>query len=518
MLFFRAGERLAFQPAFIAFPGSSEMERNTKFALNPYLPLDVCIADGEPHVFGDRIYILGSHDRPGGETFCELDYELWSAPTDDLGNWTSHGIIYSATQDPGYSGRKPYLFAPDVARGNDGRFYLYYSLGGWRGKHGYEGPISVAVCDRPDGKYEYLGFVRNSDGTPFQKRILFDPAVINDEGVIRLYFGTSYFFDEYKCFPTRILFQYIESKVFDRSFRQIQEAKENLTGAYTVQLADDMLTVISEPRLVVPARTAGTPFAGHAFFEAASIRKLKERYYFIYSSRNNHELCYAVSDRPDEGFVYGGPIISNGDIGYRGRKPGDRLNLTGNNHGGIVEIGGKTYIFYHRMTDKSTYSRQACAEEISIEQEGRIEQVEMSCCGLNGGPLPAQGGYPAAMACVLTNGHMPHLTNGKLNKKLPCITWRDGQAVIADIKNETVVGYRSFRFAGGERLSLKLRGDFHGTVRVLTEPSGEAETDIQVTPLQETLVSDPMKLNGIWPIYLDFHGHGTAVLQEIRFM
>ena len=495
--------------------GSDRADRRP--AINPFLPLSVCIADGEPHVFGDRVYLFGSHDRPGGETFCELDYELWSAPTDDLGNWKSHGIIYSARQDPGYSERKPYLFAPDAVRGNDGRFYLYYALAGRRGKHGYEGPISVAVCDRPDGKYEYLGFVKNPDGTPYRERILFDPAVLNDEGVIRLYFGTSYFFDEHKHFPTKLLYQYIESKIFDRSFKELQEAKENLTGAYTVRLADDMLTVISEPKLVVPTETAGTAFAGHAFFEAASIRKLRGRYYFIYSSRNNHELCYAVSDRPDEGFAYGGTIISNGDIGYHGRKPKDRLNLTGNNHGSIEEIDGKLYVFYHRMTDKSTYSRQACAEEICIGQDGRIEQVEMSCCGLNGGPLPAQGEYPAAMACVLTNGHMPHLTNGKLDRKLPCITWWDGQAVVADIGDGTTVGYRSFLFSGGERLELELTGDFQGAIRILTELGGAAKAELPVNR-GEAPLPVPLELEGARPLYLNFRGQGTAVLRTLRFL
>ena len=44
-----------------------------KQAFNPFLPFDNCIPDGEPHVFGDRIYLYGSHDKPCGETFCELD-------------------------------------------------------------------------------------------------------------------------------------------------------------------------------------------------------------------------------------------------------------------------------------------------------------------------------------------------------------------------------------------------------------------------------------------------------------
>lgn len=123
-----------------------------KQAFNPFLPFDNCIPDGEPHVFGDRIYLYGSHDKPCGETFCELDYEVWSAPVNDLTDWSSHGTVYSAKQDPLYSEDKKYLFAPDCVRGNDGRYYLYYALAGWRGKGGYDGPISVAVSDLPKAR------------------------------------------------------------------------------------------------------------------------------------------------------------------------------------------------------------------------------------------------------------------------------------------------------------------------------------------------------------------------------
>lgn len=87
-----------------------------KQAMNPYLPLNVCIADGEPHVFGDRVYVFGSHDRPCGETFCELDYEVWSAPVEDLGDWISHGIVYSAKQDSGYSERKSWNYGQRAKR------------------------------------------------------------------------------------------------------------------------------------------------------------------------------------------------------------------------------------------------------------------------------------------------------------------------------------------------------------------------------------------------------------------
>ncbi|WP_026525293.1 hypothetical protein [Butyrivibrio sp. MB2005] len=30
---------------------------------NPYLPLDEYIPDAEPHVFGNQVYIYGSHDK-----------------------------------------------------------------------------------------------------------------------------------------------------------------------------------------------------------------------------------------------------------------------------------------------------------------------------------------------------------------------------------------------------------------------------------------------------------------------
>ena len=45
-----------------------------KLGLNPYLPYWENVPDGEPHVFGDRVYVYGSHDKQNGDTYCELDY------------------------------------------------------------------------------------------------------------------------------------------------------------------------------------------------------------------------------------------------------------------------------------------------------------------------------------------------------------------------------------------------------------------------------------------------------------
>ena len=82
---------------------------------NPFLPLYEYIPDGEPHVFGDRVYHYGSHDKEGGDTFCMLDYVCYSAPVDDLTDWRYEGVIYQAKQDPRYPAPQ-YMYAPDVVQ------------------------------------------------------------------------------------------------------------------------------------------------------------------------------------------------------------------------------------------------------------------------------------------------------------------------------------------------------------------------------------------------------------------
>ena len=74
-------------------------ERESMQAFNPYLPSWEYIPDAEPYVFGDRIYIYGSHDRFNAPIFCMNDYVCWSAPVDDLSNWSYSGVIFRKNQD-----------------------------------------------------------------------------------------------------------------------------------------------------------------------------------------------------------------------------------------------------------------------------------------------------------------------------------------------------------------------------------------------------------------------------------
>ena len=410
---------------------------------NPFLPLYEYIPDGEPHVFGDRVYHYGSHDKEGGDTFCMLDYVCYSAPVNDLTDWRYEGVIYQAKQDPRYPAPQ-YMYAPDVVQGNDGRFYLYYCMGGDYGQGGYQGPVSVAVCDTPAGQYEYLGVVKNPDGSPMLKYICFDPAVLNDDGTIRLYYGTQYDYEERNDFLTNDFYLQDEIEMFGRSREEIFSYPDSIMGPVMAVLSNDMLTVKEEAKHIIPYRVKGTSFEAHPFFEGSSMRKVGKKYYFIYSSWQNHELCYATSDQPDRDFVFGGTIVSNGDIGYRGRDAQHKLNMTGTTHGSIIEINGQWYVFYHRLTHKSDYSRQACAEKIRILEDGSIPQAEMTSCGLNDGPLSAEGTYPAVIACNLTNGHMPHGSNSVFQISFPNVTHKGQERFIAEIEDNTLIGYKYF--------------------------------------------------------------------------
>lgn len=249
-------------------------------AFNPFLPLDTYIPDGEPHVFGDRVYLYGSHDKEGGNTFCMLGYEVWSAPVDDLGNWTSLGIVFSPKDTPYYCEERPYLYVPDCVRGNDGRYYLYCCPAGDKGKGGYDGPLLVAVSDAPDGKFTYLGEVKHPDGTPFQDCVLFDPAVINDGGVIRLYGGTGLWGGMQITRRNRFVMAKIASAVYHRP-PEVFGGENDPLGPFMLVLDDDMMTVRScTPHILpVPSKTNG--FLGHAFYEGASIRKIGDTYYFL---------------------------------------------------------------------------------------------------------------------------------------------------------------------------------------------------------------------------------------------
>lgn len=476
-----------------------------KQAVNPFLPENEYIPDVEPRVFGDRVYAYGSHDRFNAPIFCMNDYVCYSAPVNDLTNWTYEGVIYPKRRDPRNRHGRRLLFAPDVVQGVDGRYYMYYGVD-------FSGVISVAVCDTPAGQYQYLGDVCYPDGIQWGRKkgdaFGFDPAVlVDDDGRVYLYSGF------YKRTPAILTgMRYLE-----------------YNGCYVVELKQDMTTIQGNPRLMLPKEGKGS-YPGHEFFEASSIRKFNGKYYFVYSSRLNHELCYAVSDHPMKGFAYGGTLISNGDIGMDGYKEEiHAANYTGNNHGGILKLEDQYYIFYHRQTNRHSYSRQACVEELVMRTDGGFDQVEMTSCGLNGGPLLGNGSYEARIACNLWSKEGTgryDLGFGWLRyRKHPYLTQdqRDGnsnaQQYIANMHDGAVAGYKYFDIKNVNQITIWVSGTANGEMIVSTDKQGEeivGRIPIEIKETKWKACSAKVQIeDGVKPLFFGYRGKGK--LDFIRF-
>ncbi len=465
--------------------------------MNPYLPSYEYIPDGEPHEFDGRVYLYGSHDRFKGSAYCVGDYVCYSAPSGDLTDWRFEGTIYKRTDDPENKDGRMCLYAPDVTKGPDGRYYLYYVLD-------QLSIISVAVCDTPAGKYVFYGHVHYPDGTRAGERegdeAMFDPAVLTEGDKTYIYSG------------------FCMSDNKDRH------------GAMAALLDKDMLTVLEGFDFIVPGKpySAGTGFEGYEYFEAPSIRKYDGLYFFIYSSVKCHELCYATSTSPTKDFSFRGVIISNADIGIGSYKRADMPACYGaNNHGGIIRLGSGEYIFYHRHTDGTNFSRQACIEPIKIEEGGLIRQVELTSKGAAKENFKGTGRYPAYMACNLFTGTEQTYTGDPgtfLGPEFPRIT-QDGNEdphddpYISNMVSGTVAGFKYFDLDNLRLIKVRVRGFVNGELSVKTAIDGSSLGSVHIEK-ENYWIDHEIKTESITmknaALYFEYNGSGALQFESFE--
>ena len=363
---------------------------------NPYLPPWEYIPDGEPRVFGDRVYIYGSHDEAGSDHFCDYVLKCWSAPVNNLNDWTCHGDIFHTRADRDHAADTDWtderckLFAPDVVE-KDGKYYLFAYIVNAKG--------CVAVSDRPEGPFKLVAPYKYTISDAICCNGWFiDPGVlVDDDNRVYIYCG------------------------FERSFLA------EINGDNMYEVLDN--TYIEHFIPIEKREEDGFTEKESFFFEAASPRKVGDTYYMIYSPQEkNSRLAYATSKSPTGPFQYRGYIVDNG-VDYPG----------GNNHGSICCINGQWYIFYHRMTNRSIMSRRGCVEKIEILPDGTIPPVEMTSLGFEDSLLPYRV-TAADYACVLKNG--PYVTEKNVFTR-----------VVTNIQDGSVLGYKYFDF--GEDNSSK---------------------------------------------------------------
>jgi arabinoxylan arabinofuranohydrolase len=285
------------------------------------------LADPSSLVTSDRVYIYCSNDD---ESPVEGSYNIPNVvcvSSSDMKNWTDHGSVFRATDSTTWANK---TWAP-AAIERDGKFYLYYGNGGAN--------IGVAVADNPAGPFkDVLGKPLINHETPGVKPAknmwLFDPAAfIDNDGQAYLYFGGN--------------------------------GDENVRVA---KLNRDMISIDGE----IIKMTAPN------FFEAAWVWRIKDTYYFSYSTtpKAGMRIDYMTSDKPTSGFTYRGVV---------GDQPPINNN---NNHASQFLFKGEWYHVYHnRVVAKEAgiptgFRRNLAIERFSYEADGSIKKVEYTVNGV----------------------------------------------------------------------------------------------------------------------------------------
>lgn len=462
-------------------------------AANPILPLWEHIPDGEPYVFEDpdrpgeyRVYLYGSHDNLVTE-YCGRDQVVWSAPVNELNNWRFDGVIFENRLDRDgnmlyANGQGDVLYAPDIAlvTNTDGSktYYLYPNNQAW-GRNGM-----VARSSRPDGPFEVCNW---SEANPLETEgpIRFDPGVfVDDDGRVYAYWG------------------------FMRSYAAELDPATMATVKPGTEIVEDL----------IPSKDQDTTFR---FFEASSMRKIKNKYVLVYSRwtndgefglpQTNYTLAYAYSDNPLGPFTYGGTIIDG-----RGRTtlPDGTVTYTahpaGNTHGSICEIDGQWYVFYHRQTGTSEFARQAMVApiQVSVSEEpgGKVEitEAEMTSEGFETQGLDPFKKRSAGIACHYTHpkgagqGYPRYFFNGsyvetnrpKIEQGITPYDLRINHNPVVNNTDGSVVGYKYFNLnplagASSPRLILgftpsEIAGNI--TVRLDDPVAGPEIGNIATTP------------------------------------
>jgi len=282
-----------------------------------------------------------------------------------------------------------------------------------------------------------------------------------------------------------------------------------------------MLTIKKDATNLIPGplKALGTSFENHAFFEASSIRKINGKYYFVYSSENSHDLCYAVSSYPNKDFIYKGILISNCNIGYNGNQIPEMPY--GNTHGSIEYINGNYYVFYHRQTTGKETSRQACAEILKMDNDGNFMQAEMTTQGLNGKPL--NDIFDLNATCC------SYLVSDKENIKLGVIndikneypTLRedinDSNIHFIDNLNNAVVGYKYFNFCDANYIILNIDGK-SGFVNIKNDLNGKVLKTFLITKDKKVYEGNIDFIKGVKPLYIEFKDAKGAKFYNLKTM
>jgi hypothetical protein len=489
-----------------ANPPSTESTKANKYTYsgggNPYLPLWEHEPDGEPRVFEDpdhpgkfRAYIVGSHDVRAN-SYCGPDTRVWSASVDDLSTWRDEGPIF--TYEIG--NQWDVMYAPDLVevKGKDGKkvYYLYpHSRGPGR-------EAMVAKGDRPTGPFTPINMTPDGTRTLPGSTMGFDPAVFIDYVTNKNDpdFGIGFRAYGYWGFQTSTAGELDQNTMY--SLRPGTEAI---------------------PRFQTARAFPGEDPNAFAFFEAASIRKVGNKYVWIYSGysgpeyklgRSNSTLRYAYSDSPLGPWKSGGVMVDSRAVVLN--QDGTKLQTTysgHNTHGSLQIINDQYYVFYHRAPRGFGFARQAMVAPVKVEwdQKPVSEGGKVTISGFDpyakdnvwtakassgtqytGAEVTSEGFhifgldpyqyYSAGIACYLSN---------QQNVQDSWDIWDDSMP-LANVQSGNIIGYKYFGFGGLAKAQKGLKA-FAGAKR-----GNKTVFNLFLTPKTTNAFKVNVWLNGPW--------------------
>jgi hypothetical protein len=413
-------------------------------AQNPIVPPGVYMADPTARVWDDStLYIYGSVDE-STDYYCSYRYHVLS--TRNLRDWEIHRDRFSSR---GENDQVPYsdalLFAPDCILKGD-TFYLYYCQPDPLNAEG------VAVSTSPTGPF------RDGAAIDVGKHNQIDPGVFIDDD------GQAYY-------------------VWGQFTMKMAKMNPDMRSLDPSSIMD---SVITEKE--------------HYFHEGPHLVKREGIYYLVYAHLNEAGMPtgigYCMADSPMGPFRYGGVIVDNDHC-----DPGNW-----NNHGSIMKFRDQWYVFYHRSTHNSRMMRKACLEPIWFNEDGTIDQVEMTSQGA-GPPLDPYTQIPAEWACLL-HGNVRITAFSENNEQL------------TEIRNKDQVAFKYLDFsAGADSIVVRIRpgrseGGIHFKADMPWGPNlgyihvkaGEAETGKAGWQTLSVPVSE--KVTGIKALWLQFYSKG----------
>lgn len=492
------GAMAAERPSQDAAKGNNYVHRG---AGNPYLPLWEHLPDGEPRVFEDpdnpgkfRAYIIGSHDVRA-TSYCGPDIRAWSAPVEDLTEWRDEGPIFTYK----INNQWDVMFAPDLVeiKGKDGKkvYYIYpHSRGQGR-------EAMVAKGDRPDGPFTPVNMTPDGTRTVPGSTMGFDPGVLID-----------YITDR-------------NAPDFEIGFKAY-----GFWGFQTSTAGElDQATMYSlKPGTQAISRFQNRIFEGEdpaafGFFEAASIRKVGNKYVWIYSGysgqeygqdRSNSTLRYGYGDSALGPWKSGGVLVDSRAVVLN--QDGTRLQ-TGysghNTHGSLQLINDQYYVFYHRPPRGFGNARQAMVAPVKVEWDEKpvSEGGKVTISGYdpyapdNVWTAKASGGnhytgaevtsegfhifgldpynyYSAGYACYLSNQQLVQDSWDNWDNNMP----------LANVQNGNIIGYKYFGF-GGLKKGQKGLKPFAGA-----KPGNKTTFNLFLTPKTASAFKVNVWLDGPW--------------------